>query len=112
MGFGLFASALIGLLILGVVTMNALLAQSSFRIDDLTQRIGDLSQQYLQLTRLQATLSAPGRIAAWAHRHGMRLPDDIHILHVPGRGRAAPAGVPDRPDPQELALKAAVDGQT
>jgi hypothetical protein len=52
----------------------------------------ELSQEHLALVREQATLSAPGRIAAWASRHGMRLPDDIRILHAPGVGSADPAG--------------------
>ena len=37
----------------------------------------------------------PDRIAAWAARHGMRLPDEIRILHVPGgrggSGRGGPS---------------------
>jgi len=72
--------------------LNALLAQTSFRIDQAERRIEELSTEQLSLVREQATLSAPGRIAAWARRHGMRLPDDIRILHVPGMGSADPAG--------------------
>jgi len=90
-------------MIFGLVVTNALLAQSSFRMDDLAQRIESLSERQLELTRQDATLSAPGRIAAWARRHGMRLPDVIHILHVPS-GRAAPAGVPDATDLQAMRL--------
>ncbi len=101
-GFVLFSSSILGLLILGLVAMNALVAQGSFRIDDLTKRIEALSERNLVLTREQATLSAPGRIAAWARRHDMRLPDVIHILHVPNAGRAAPAGVPDALDVRTL----------
>ena len=106
LGFFVLSSVLVGSIVLGLVSLNALLAQTSFRIDDVSNRIDSLSQEYLQLTREQAELSAPGRIAAWASRHGMRLPDDIHLLHVPTSGPAAPAGAPDSLDQRALALKA------
>jgi cell division protein FtsL len=92
LGFALLAGALIGSILFGIVVLNALLAQTSVRIDQADRRMQELSQEHLALVREQATLSAPGRIAAWASRHGMRLPDDIRILHVPGVGSADPAG--------------------
>jgi cell division protein FtsL len=101
----------VGSIVLGLVSLNALLAQTSFRIDDVSDRIDSLSQEFLRLTREQAELSAPGRIAAWASRHGMRLPDDIHLLHVPTSASAAPAGVPDSLDPRALAAKALAEGR-
>ena len=92
LGFALLAGTLVGSMVFGIVVLNALLAQTSFRIDQAERRIEELSTEQLSLVREQATLSAPGRIAAWALRHGMRLPDDIRILHVPGMGSADPAG--------------------
>jgi hypothetical protein len=86
-------------MVLGLVALNALLAQTSFRVDDLEQRVGVLTQKNLELTRQQATLSAPGRIAAWARSHGMRLPDEIRFLHVPTARTAAPAGAADLDHP-------------
>jgi cell division protein FtsL len=88
----LLAAVLLGSMVFGIVVLNALLAQTSFRIDRAERRIEELSAEHLDLVREQATLSAPGRIAAWASRHGMRLPDDIRILHAPGVGSADPAG--------------------
>ena len=92
LGFALLAGVLLGSMVFGIVVLNALLAQTSFRIDRAERRIEELSAEHLALVREQATLSAPGRIAAWATRHGMRLPDDIRILHAPGVGQADPAG--------------------
>jgi len=92
LGFALLAGVLVGSMVFGIVILNALLAQTSFRIDQAERRVEELSQEHLSLVREQATLSAPGRIAAWASRHGMRLPDDIRILHAPGVGSADPAG--------------------
>lgn len=98
-GFLIFSSVLVGSMVLGLVALNALLAQSSFRVDDLEQRVGVLTQQNLELTRQQAALSAPGRIAAWARSHGMRLPDEIRFLHVPAASTTAPAGAADHAHP-------------
>jgi cell division protein FtsL len=92
LGFALFSGVLVGSIVFGIVVLSALLAQTSFRIDQEERRLEELSQENLELVREHATLSAPGRIAAWATRHGMRLPDDIRILHAPGVGSADPAG--------------------
>ncbi len=86
------ASALVGSIVFGIVVLNVLLAQASFRIDEMERRIEALSTDHVELVREQATLSAPGRIARWASRHGMRLPDDIRILHASGRTGVDPAG--------------------
>ena len=79
-------------MVFGIVVLNVLLAQASFRIDEVERRIQALSADQVELVHEQATLSAPGRIAHWAGRHGMRLPDDIRILHPSGRNGVDPAG--------------------
>jgi cell division protein FtsL len=78
-------------MVLAIVVLHVLLAQQSFTIDAAERRLEALDQEHLQLVREQATKSAPGRIADWASRHGMRLPDDIRILRAPN-GTADPAG--------------------
>ena len=91
MGFAVTSSVLVGLMVLGIVVLNVLLAQQSFHIEESERRIDALGRERLGLVREQATLSAPGRIAGWAARHGMRLPDDIRILRAPN-GPSDPAG--------------------
>ena len=86
------ASTILGSMVFGIVVVNVLLAQTSFHIEEAERHLERLSEEHLELAREQATLSAPGRISAWASRHGMRLPDDIRILHAPGTGPADPAG--------------------
>jgi len=86
----LLASTVVGSMVFGIVVVNVLLAQTSFRIGEAERRLEELSEDNLELVREQATLSAPGRISAWASRHGMRLPDDIR--HAPGSGSGEPAG--------------------
>jgi cell division protein FtsL len=88
----ILASTVVGSMVFGIVVVNVLLAQTSFRIGEAERQLVELSEEHLELARQQATLSAPGRISAWASRHGMRLPDDIRILHAPGTGSADPAG--------------------
>ena len=93
LGFVVLASAVVGSMVFGIVVVNVLLAQTSFRIDEAERHLEVVSEDHLELVREQATLSAPGRISAWASRHGMRLPDDIRILHASGStGSAEPAG--------------------
>ena len=92
--------AVLGSMVFGIVVVNVLLAQTSFRITSAEQRLEELSQEHLELVSEQASLSAPGRIAAWASRHGMRLPDDIRFLHASGGRQADPAGT-DTPDAAE-----------
>jgi cell division protein FtsL len=101
-GFVVLSSAVLGSMLFGIVVVNVLLAQTSFRITSAEQRIEELSQEHLELVSEQASLSAPGRIAAWASRHGMRLPDDIRILHAPGGRRADPAGTDPSSDDGSL----------
>jgi hypothetical protein len=91
-GFVVLASALVGSLVFGIVILNVLLAQASFHLTEAERRLEALTQEHLVLVRQQATLSAPDRIAAWAARHDMRLPDELQILHVTGGLAADPAG--------------------
>ena len=101
LGFSVLATILVAPMLLGIVSMNALLAQTSFRIDEAERRVEELSTENLSLLHEQARLSAPGRIAAWASRNGMRLPDDIRSLHASGGAPAAPAGAADTSLPTE-----------
>jgi cell division protein FtsL len=91
LGFFVFSAFVVSSMILAIVTLNVLLAQTSFRMDAAQERIDRLTQEQVDLVRHQAALSAPRRIAAWARRHDMRLPDDIRFLHVPST-QAVPAG--------------------
>jgi len=103
--FFLLASVLIGSLVLALAVVNALLAQASFRVKDLSDRVGSLSQGYERKQLRVAELSAPDRIARQAHRLGLALPssEDVHVIEVPrgaaahlgGRGRATGGSLPE-----------------
>ncbi len=83
-----FASVVIVLLVIGVVTMNALFAQTAFAVHSTQTRVTELAEQHDVLAADVARLSSPSRIAAWAERYQMVLPDDVVILRVPRFGRA------------------------
>jgi cell division protein FtsL len=84
-----FASLVVGSLVLGLTTLNAVLAQGSFRVDDLSHRVDRLQREFERRQLEVARLSAPGRISRLAAGLGMVLPDPHHVRVVHVRGKAA-----------------------
>jgi cell division protein FtsL len=84
--FLVFASIVIVTLVIGVVAVNALFAQTAFAVHSLQSRVTELSEQHDVLATTAARLSSPSRIASWAERYHMVSPDDVIILRVPGFG--------------------------
>ena len=82
----MLSSLLVGALVVGIVTLQALVSQTAFRMQDLQVRAKALQQHYGEQTLTVARLSAPERIASAAHRAGLVLPDPSHVytLHVHG----------------------------
>jgi hypothetical protein len=76
----------VGALVVGIVTLQALVSQTSFRMQDLQARTRTLQQQYGERTLTVARLSSPDRIASAARHAGFVLPDpsQMYTLHVPG----------------------------
>jgi hypothetical protein len=69
-------------MVVGVVSLSVLVVQSSFRADDLRAHIGELGDRQQVLTEEMASLSSPARIASWARRYGMVIPDRVVVLRV------------------------------
>lgn len=86
-GFAALTAVLVTVALVSLVSLQAMLSQSSFHTAELQTRIADLSDRYAVLTGEAAKLSAPGRIESWATAHGMRRADAAHmvILTVPSR---------------------------
>lgn len=80
--FWILTSAVVTSMVLGVVSLSAMLVQGGFRVDDLQARIADLQERSQQLTLGVAQLSAPVRVAAWARAHGMVTPDRAVVIRV------------------------------
>jgi hypothetical protein len=71
-------------MVLGLVALNALLAQASFRIDDLRSRVDRLTTSADRRSVQAARLASPQRIAAEARDLGLVLPaDGTQVLQVP-----------------------------
>jgi cell division protein FtsL len=82
--FATLAFVVVGSLVFGVVTVQAILAQTSFRMRRLESRSVQLRQDYGHLKLEVARLSAPGRIVREAKHLGLRLPDRVRTLSVSG----------------------------
>jgi cell division protein FtsL len=91
--FLVFASVVIVLLVVGVVALNALFAQTAFAVHSMQTHVAALDEQHDVLATDAARLSSPSRIATWAERYQMVLPDNVVILRVPHFGRT-PLGGP------------------
>jgi len=83
-----FAGVVVTLLVVGIVAVNALLAQTAFHMREAEARDADLRRATVQLTEEAARLSSPAVVATWARRHGMVTPPagSVHVLQVPGSG--------------------------
>jgi len=84
--FVVLSGVVVGSLVVGIVTLQALVSQTAFRMQDLQAHNHALQQDYGARTLTVARLSAPDRIAAAARRAGLVLPNasDLYTLHVPG----------------------------
>ena len=94
--FWIFSATLLGLVILGLVSLNALLAQNSFRIAELTDRVDQLSKIHDDRVLEVADLSTPSRILGEAESLGMEIPKRTVVLRIPG-ARAPHKAVGERP---------------
>jgi cell division protein FtsL len=110
LAFFVFSSLVVGGIVLALTAFNAVLAQSSFRIHDLSTRVQELSQTYERMQLEEARLSSPGRIAKAARKLGMVLPEQVEVIHV-RIPQQDPASHPrDGGSARSLALKAVVGG--
>jgi hypothetical protein len=99
-------SALVaGALVVCLVSAQALVAQSSFRRTDLSNRAGRLAAEYGRLKLEVARLTSPGRLARVAGARGYHLPEEIHVLTVPGRDVSNDRAVPQGANQETLALE-------
>ena len=85
-------------------TLQAMVSQTSFRMEQMTRQNSQLQQSYGELKLQVARLSAPGRIAQEARRLGLRLPKggSVHLLEVAGARGGQPEPVAQ---PAAFALK-------
>ena len=83
----LIASFLVvGVLVVGVTSLQAVVSQGSFRMQELTRHNRELQQEYGRLKLKVAQLSSPGRIARKAERMGFHVPDPGEVRALPVKG--------------------------
>lgn len=84
-----FTGVVVSALIVGVVALNALLAQAAFGTRAAQARLDVLRSEQVRLIEEAARSSSPVVVATWARRHGMVTPGpgEVHVLRVPGTGR-------------------------
>ena len=102
--FLITCAVVVGPLVFGIVTLQAMVSQTSFRMEEMTRQNSQLQQSYGELKLQVARLSAPGRIAQEARRLGLRLPKggSVHLLEVAGARGGQPEPVAQ---PAAFALK-------
>jgi cell division protein FtsL len=80
--FVFVAAVVVGVLVFGVVALQAIMAETSFRMQDLTQRGVELRQSQGELRLEIAELTSPRRIAERAKALGLHVPDGVRTLRV------------------------------
>jgi cell division protein FtsL len=79
-------------IVVALVSVSALVVETGFGIDRTEAKIAKLLDEGERLRRDVAEMSAPGRVASWARRRGLVMPEEVIVLQVPTH----PAGVSDR----------------
>ena len=80
--FLLFSGLVVGGLVVALVSAQALVAESSFRTDELSGRIDALRREGGRLKLSVAELRSPKRLHDAAREQGLVLPDEIHLVKV------------------------------
>lgn len=83
--FLLFALVVVTSMVLLLVSAQAMVAQSSFQVSELQERVQGLEQDHDRLRIEAARLSSPERIMRAAREAGLVIPDEVEILAVRGK---------------------------
>ena len=89
LAYWIFAASVVSLIVVGIVALNAMVVNTTYRMESAQQELDDLSSQQKSLSTEVARLSSPSRIADWAATQKMVMPDDVVILRVAGVGAGA-----------------------
>jgi cell division protein FtsL len=87
----LLAGVVVSVLVMGLVALNAMLVQTTYRMQTVRQQVLDLSEEQVRLADQVASLSSPENVARWARQHDLTMPEpgDTIILPVPGVASAS-----------------------
>jgi cell division protein FtsL len=101
---------LVGSLVVGVVSLQALVSQSSFRMQELSRRSADLKLQTGALQLEVAKLSAPERIQRVARRLGLRAQDPSRVVTLTVRREPGPQAVAPAQPVHSFSVRALLAG--
>ncbi|HEX2069929.1 MAG TPA: cell division protein FtsL [Actinomycetota bacterium] len=76
------AILVVSALVLGIVTLQAVLSETSFEMRELSRRATQLQSEYSRLKLQVAELSSPERVAREARSLGLTIPTRIRTLSV------------------------------
>jgi hypothetical protein len=90
LAFWIFSASVISLIVVGIVALNAMVVNTTYRMESAQQALDDLQEQQKSLSIVVAERSAPSNIAGWAatQRFVRPNPQDVVVLKVPGAGAA------------------------
>ena len=80
--FWALTAAIVTTIVVALVSVSALVVETGFGIDRTEARIAQLLDEGERLRRDVAAMSAPGRIANWARRSGLVMPEKVVVLQV------------------------------
>ena len=76
------AILVVSFLVLGIVSLQAVLSETSFEMRELSRRATQLQSEYSRLKLTVAELSSPERVAREARRLGLTIPTHVRTLSV------------------------------
>jgi cell division protein FtsL len=83
--FWALTAVIVTSIVVALVSVSALVVETGFGVDRTEARIAQLREDGERLRRDVAEMSAPGRIAHWAQRKGLVMPETpVVVLQVPG----------------------------
>ncbi len=87
------AILVVSVLVLGIVSLQAVLSETSFEMRELSRKATQLQSEYSRLKLMVAELSSPERVAREARKLGLTIPTRVRTLSVdlpPGSERRQP----------------------
>jgi cell division protein FtsL len=88
LAFWVFSASVISMIVVGIVALNAMVVNTTYRMETAQRSLDDLQEQQAALSIDVATLSAPSHIEEWAKSQWMVRPNpqNVVVLKVPGGG--------------------------
>ena len=84
--FWVLTASVVTALIVGVVSLSAMLVSASFHEQRVRAELAALTEEHEALSLEVVTLSSPVRVSAWAREEGLVAAERVDVLRVRARG--------------------------